>query len=242
MSAIIGLGIGLTALALFVSKGGFGEVSAFVGDRLGNGSVINEDDDNEQVPETEKEEIDDTPIPIDGGPILPPVQGPQLPQREITPQRLPEPEIEVLAPNLTQFVEPSRSIPRPVPNVSTPKVRTTIKTTKTFRGGGPGFVGGSVNETPVTKNSSLGFIIKKLGVSASKAASLRRSLRGGIKLSDLGTNTGSGQKIPTTNRAGQRSGEITTSNRKRTRKEALEEAAEKARLSFDSRSITNFRN
>lgn len=47
-----------------------------------------------------------------------------------------------------------------------------------FFGGGSGFVGGTVFETPITGESSLGFIIDKLGVSASRAASIRAEARG----------------------------------------------------------------
>lgn len=47
-----------------------------------------------------------------------------------------------------------------------------------FFGGGPSFIGGTVFETPITGESSLGFIIDKLGVSASRAASIRAEARG----------------------------------------------------------------
>jgi len=50
--------------------------------------------------------------------------------------------------------------------------------TQQFTGGGPSFIGGSIFETPITAQSTLSFIIDKLGVSASRAASIRAELRG----------------------------------------------------------------
>jgi len=50
--------------------------------------------------------------------------------------------------------------------------------TQKFEGGGLSFIGGSIFETPITAQSTLSFIIDKLGVSASKAASIRAELRG----------------------------------------------------------------
>jgi len=50
--------------------------------------------------------------------------------------------------------------------------------TQKFSGGGVSFIGGSIFETPITAQSTLGFIIDKLGVSASKAASIRAELIG----------------------------------------------------------------
>jgi len=47
-----------------------------------------------------------------------------------------------------------------------------------FGGGGVSFIGGTVRETPITAQSTLGFIIDRLGVSASRAASIRAELRG----------------------------------------------------------------
>jgi len=47
-----------------------------------------------------------------------------------------------------------------------------------FTGGGVSFIGGSIFETPITGQSTLSFIIDKLGVSASRAASIRAELRG----------------------------------------------------------------
>jgi len=52
--------------------------------------------------------------------------------------------------------------------------------------------GGSINETPITCNSSLGFIIDKLGVSASQAADIRAQACNDFGGFDFGTNTGSG--------------------------------------------------
>jgi len=50
--------------------------------------------------------------------------------------------------------------------------------TQVFEGGGVSFIGGSIFETPITADSTLSFIIDKLGVSASRAASIRAELRG----------------------------------------------------------------
>lgn len=58
-----------------------------------------------------------------------------------------------------------------------------------FKGGGVSFIGGSVNETPI-KFLSLGQIIDKFGVSASKARDLQFQARNEGKGFDFGTNTG----------------------------------------------------
>lgn len=47
-----------------------------------------------------------------------------------------------------------------------------------FAGGGPSFIGGTVFETPITGESTLGFIIDKLGVTASQAADIRAQAGG----------------------------------------------------------------
>jgi len=47
-----------------------------------------------------------------------------------------------------------------------------------FFGGGPSFIGGSVSDTPITGKSTLGFIIDKLGVTASQAADIRAQEQG----------------------------------------------------------------
>jgi len=47
-----------------------------------------------------------------------------------------------------------------------------------FGGGGLSFIGGTVRETPITGESTLGFIIDKLGVTASQAADIRAQERG----------------------------------------------------------------
>ena len=47
-----------------------------------------------------------------------------------------------------------------------------------FQGGGVSFIGGVVRETPITGESTLGFITDKLGISASEAASIRGELQG----------------------------------------------------------------
>ncbi len=57
-------------------------------------------------------------------------------------------------------------------------VQTGLDTGQQFQGGGLSFIGGTVRETPITGQSTLGFIIDKLGVSASKAASIRAGLLG----------------------------------------------------------------
>jgi len=50
--------------------------------------------------------------------------------------------------------------------------------TQQFGSGGLSFIGGSIFETQITGESTLSFIIDKLGVSASEAASIRAELRG----------------------------------------------------------------
>jgi len=61
-----------------------------------------------------------------------------------------------------------------------------------FEGGGPSFIGGSITETPITCNSSLGFIIDKLGVTASQASDIRAQACNDFGDFDFGDNTGSG--------------------------------------------------
>ena len=59
-----------------------------------------------------------------------------------------------------------------------------------FRGGGVSFIGGTVRETPITAQSTLGFIIDRLGVSASRAASIRAGLLGFSPEEELFLNQG----------------------------------------------------
>lgn len=205
MGLLFNLALLIGGAGVFLSANGPSRVSAFVDDKLGS---------------TE----DTTPVPIDEGNELPEVQGPPAPGKETEKNRddsvviitLPGTNIPVAVPNTTQK---PRNQPR--------NVQTGIKG-KTFQGGGTDFIGGTVRETPITKNSTLSFIIDKLGVSASKAASIRTDLRGGLKNFDTGTNTGSGQK-----------GGSAQASRE-SRKERLEREAEKAKKIFDSGSISNF--
>ena len=125
---------------------------------------------------------------------------------------------------------PEPQTPKSLPQVERTRVRN-VQTgidNKRFTGGGPGFIGGEVRETPVTKNSTLSFIINKFGVSASKAASIRTNLRGGLDDFDLGTNTGSGLK-----------GSSPTAIRE-SRIDKLKAEEQKALQIFDSGSISNF--
>lgn len=118
-------------------------------------------------------------------------------------------------------------IPVITANSPTKKVQTGLDTEQVFEGGGEGFVGATIRETPIER-LSLNQITQKLGVSASKAASLRAEAQGKDRDFDFGTNTGSGQK----------------GNSKRATRESLEErlarAAARATKTFDSGSITNF--
>jgi len=61
-----------------------------------------------------------------------------------------------------------------------------------FSGGGVSFIGGTVRETPITGESTLGFIIDKLGVTASQAADIRARAADDFGDFDFGTNTGFG--------------------------------------------------
>jgi len=71
-------------------------------------------------------------------------------------------------------------------------VQTQLDTGQQFQGGGPSFIGGSINETPIHL-LSLGQIIDRFNVSASAAADIRaRSTPGFFDDFDFGTNTGSG--------------------------------------------------
>jgi len=64
----------------------------------------------------------------------------------------------------------------PFPIVENRNIQTDVE--GNFTGGGVSFIGGTVRETPITGESTLGFIIDKLGVSASKAADIRAGLQG----------------------------------------------------------------
>lgn len=59
-------------------------------------------------------------------------------------------------------------------------------------GTGDSNVTGTIFETPITCNSTLGFIIDKLGVTASQAADIRAQACGDFGDFDFGSNTGSG--------------------------------------------------
>ena len=63
---------------------------------------------------------------------------------------------------------------------------------QTFQGGGLSFIGGTVRETPITGQSTLGFIIDKLGVTASQASNIRAEAGDDFGGFDFGTNTGMG--------------------------------------------------
>ena len=58
-------------------------------------------------------------------------------------------------------------------------------------GGGPSFIGGTINEIPIS-NMSLADIIDRFNVSASQAVNIREEARGGFDDVDLGTNTSRG--------------------------------------------------
>jgi len=82
--------------------------------------------------------------------------------------------------------------PAPASFIPAPEPAPLIPLPPGFTGGGPSFQGGSINETPITCNSTLGFIIDKLGVTASQAADIRAQACNDFEGFDFGTNTGSG--------------------------------------------------
>jgi len=129
------------------------------------------------------------------------------------------------------------SIPVITNNNTTKKVQTGLDTEQVFVGGGESFISGTIRETPI-ENLSLNQITKKLGVSASKAASLRAEARGETKGFDFGTNTGTGQKISTTNKGGE--SVSTVNNRVRVSDDAKRREIERATKIFDAGSIRNF--
>jgi len=231
LSGLISLALVLGTATAFILSGGSDKVSGFF---------------NSQVQKAKGEnEIDSTtPKPIDEGNVLPNPQDIQNikdmpPARETVPKN----KLDFKIPTINGEMEGPPSpfnTPKPPINsrtskpIPTPKiqenynVQTGIKG-KSFKGGGPDFSGGTIRETPVTKNSTLSFIIKRFGVSASKAASIKAGLSGGLEKVDFGTNTGSGQIGHTP--------EAT----KLTRKERMEIAAQNAQKIFNSENITNFR-
>jgi len=62
---------------------------------------------------------------------------------------------------------------------------------QTFLGGGQGFIGGSINETPL-QNLSLSSLIDKFGITASQAANLKAISANDFGGFDFGSNTGLG--------------------------------------------------
>jgi len=70
-------------------------------------------------------------------------------------------------------------------------VQSQLRTGQQFFGGGPSFIGGAINETPI-ENLSLGQIIDRFGVTASKARDIQARARNDFGDFNFGTNTGSG--------------------------------------------------
>jgi len=82
--------------------------------------------------------------------------------------------------------------PIAVPEVMPPIVSDLPPGFEIFVTPGSNVPGGSISETPITCNSTLGFIIDKLGVTASQAADIRAQACNDFGDFDFGTNTGSG--------------------------------------------------
>jgi len=82
----------------------------------------------------------------------------------------------------------------PIRIISDQNVQTDIEGNQ-FSGGGVSFIGGSVTETPI-RFLSLGQIIDRFGVSASRAADIRAQALNDFGDFDFGTNTFNDQGIP----------------------------------------------
>ncbi len=86
------------------------------------------------------------------------------------------------------FTQTTEEAQREIENFN---VQTGLDTGQQFQGGGLSFIGGSVSEIPIER-LSLGQIIERFNVSASKAADIRARARDDFNDFDFGTNTGSG--------------------------------------------------
>jgi len=78
-----------------------------------------------------------------------------------------------------------------LPAISDQPVQSFLDIPQEFKGGGVGFIGGSVTETPIA-NLSLSQIIDKFNVSASQAANILAIAKDDFGNFDFGSNTGSG--------------------------------------------------
>jgi len=230
MGAILNLALVLGGLSAIILGKGPEKVSAIVDDQLEKADIDFRL--SEPIPQPIDQGNELPQIPTGGQPII-------VSRRETTPKRFNESEFRIESiPEQNEIISVSAKVDSIEPKtpktiIQEPKpisknVQTGIEG-KRFTGGGPSFRGGQVRETPISR-LSLGQIAQKLGISASKAASLKAEATGELDRIgfDFGTNTGSGLKGSTPEAI------------RESRLDKLKAEEQKALQVFGSGSISNF--